>query len=242
MGFGYLLLGYLIAYVISLAVGGFGFGGIAILLGCGLMFMGLSELRRYQNAFLYALWMLLPVSVCALYSTVGALDELFLWQLPIFNETVEKAFEFSSFISSMLLQLAMLYAIRIIAADVGLGSMSTTAIRNMLIVEVYSVLMLVGNMGLQLPKGVANTLALLAMLLNITLVVCNLLLLLACNKNICRKGDEEITPKRSKFNSINRMTDFFEKNRRETADSTRAYAEDALRRRQEKKNKKKKRK
>ncbi len=240
MGFGYLLLGYLIAYVIRLTLGGFGFGGAAVLLGCGILYLGLSELRRYQKAFVYALWMLLPMALCALYSTLGALDALFLWQLPIFGEAVGAVFELLNFLISMLFQLAMLHGIRTIAADVGLGSMSATALRNMLIVAAYSLLMLVGNMGIPFSESVESILALLAMLLNILLVVCNLLLLLACNKNICRKGDEEIAPKRSKFAMINRMTDFFEKNRRETAESTRSYAEDVLRRRRERKNKKRK--
>ena len=44
MGFGYLLLGYLVTFVLYLTVQGLGFGGIALLLGYGVMLLGLSEL------------------------------------------------------------------------------------------------------------------------------------------------------------------------------------------------------
>ncbi len=238
MGFGYLLFGYLVAHVLNLTVSGLGFGGVAVIVGAALMLLGLQELRRYQADFLWAEILLLPMLICALYSAAEALNLLFLWQLPIFDARVSGIFDILSFAATVLFNLAMLYGIRSIARSVELGSMVLSAVRNMCFVGVYAVLMLVGNLPIAIPEAIKGGLALFTVLLNIAWVICNLLLLLSCNKNICRKGDEEVTPKRSRFGFINRMQDTFERTRRETAESTRAYTEERLRKRREKRNKK----
>ncbi len=238
MGFGYLLIGYLVAHVLNLTARGLGFGGVAILVGAALMLLGLQELRRYQSDFVWAEILLIPVFVCGLYSTVESLDRLFMWQLPIFAVRVSGIFDILSFASIVLFNLALLYGIRCIAQNVGLGSMALSAVRNMLFVGVYAVLMLIGNLPIPFSEALESGLALFTLLLNIAWIICNLLLLLSCNKNICRKGDEEVAPRRSRFAFLNRMQDTFERTRRETADSTRAYTEERLRKRREKKNKK----
>ena len=50
MGFGYLFLGYLVSFVISLTLKQLDVGGLAYLLGFALMLRGLLELERYQRA------------------------------------------------------------------------------------------------------------------------------------------------------------------------------------------------
>ena len=54
MGFGFLLIGYLVAFVLSMTMERLSFGGAAYLIGYLLMFRGLLELERYQRAFSYA--------------------------------------------------------------------------------------------------------------------------------------------------------------------------------------------
>ncbi len=233
MGFGYLLLGYLISHVLHLTVAGLGFGGAAQLVGYAVMYLGLRELTRYQDAFRWSSLLLLPLSLCGLYSTVAALDELFLWQLPLFAEATGNAVELAAFICTAVFDLALLYAIRMIAREVELSSMTVSAVRNMIVVMAHTILMLIGNLSKLIPESVISVLGLFAVLLNISRVILNLLLLLACNKNICRKGDEEVKPKPSRLKWINRMQDSYERKKQETADSNRAYAEELVRRRQE---------
>ena len=50
MGFGYLLLGYLISFLIYLTVQALGVGSLALLAGYLLMLYGLATLCKYHNA------------------------------------------------------------------------------------------------------------------------------------------------------------------------------------------------
>lgn len=242
MGFGYLLIGYLISYVLSLTVSGLGFGGLALLLGYAVMLMGLRELEHFEPMFAWSKWLLIPMAAFAVFDTATALDKLFLWQLPIFSEAIVSICNIASFALSMIFHFALLSAIRTISTSVGIASMAVSAVRNTVFIGMYAVVTCVANLPLELSEDVTNILSFAALLLNIVWVACNLLLLLACNKNICRKGDEEQTPRRSRLKWFNKIDDIYEKNKQNTIDSTREYAEEVLRRRQAEREKKKKRK
>ena len=53
MGFGLLLIGYMFAFVAGAGMGNYLFAGM--LIGGFLMYLGLSELRKYSPAFIFAL-------------------------------------------------------------------------------------------------------------------------------------------------------------------------------------------
>ncbi len=243
MGFGYLLIGYLVSNILYLILTGMGFGGIGLLLGYALMLMGLTELCRYQGSFIWAKWLLLPLALCAIYDGAASIilmlgsNATLTGFAAFFSYT--KAVGTVNFVFTVLFNLALLYAIRMIAEDVGLHSKAVSALRNMVIVGAYALLTVCGFLTF-LPDGVRRTVTFIAMFLNLAWIFCNLVLLLSCNKDICRKGDEEVTPKRSRFEIFNRMSDTFARTRKETADSTREYTEEVLRRRKEKQAKKNK--
>ena len=50
MGFGYLLLGYVVTYLISITAGSMGVGSLALLIGAALMFWGLRELCNFSTS------------------------------------------------------------------------------------------------------------------------------------------------------------------------------------------------
>lgn len=244
MGFGYLLIGYLITFVLYMTFNGLGFGGLALLLGYALMFMGLSELNRYNRAFVWAKWVLVPAFPIALYDLAQSLADQFLWSSPIFASPVAGVVEWVNFLILITFNIAMLYGIRMIAQSVGIGHMATAALRNSVFVGFYALIYLVGNMPLSAMESARPYLGLAVTLTNLLWVVFNLILLLACNKNICRAGEEDVPPKRSRFAWVNRMGDAYERNRQKAIDNTTREAEEALRRRRErreaKKHKKKK--
>ena len=242
MGFGYLLIGYLITHVIYLTLNGLGFGGLALLLGYAVMLMGLRELTHFQRSFAGAKWMLLPMALIALLDTAASLDALLLWGLPIFSAEVTAVFDTVAFALNVLFNVMLLYAVRMISSEVGIGSMSTAAIRNIVFVCIHAIVATVAMLPIGLPDETKQMLSFASMLLNVVWVVCNLLLLLACNKNICRQGDEDQAPRRSRLKWFNKIDDIYEKNKQSTIDSTREYAEDVLRRRQAEREKKRKRK
>ncbi len=230
MGFGYLLIGYLITFVIKVTVSSLGFGGLALLVGYGVMLYGLSQLRLYHRAFVWSEWILLPLMLTAVYDQLKSLCDLFLWELPLINAVTNSIFEWVTFALVIVFHFALLYAIRMIAGDVGLLHIATKAIRNMILMGLYAVLMVVYYLS---GGEVTKYLLLSVNLFKVVWVICNLLLLLSCNKNICRAGDEDQPAKRSRFEWINRVGDTYEKNRQKAIDNTRREAEEVLRRRQE---------
>lgn len=231
MGFGYLLIGYLITFVIKITVSGLGFGGLTLLVGYAVMLYGLMQLRLYHRAFAWSEWILLPLMLTAVYDQLKSLCELFLWDLPFVNAVTNSVFEWVTFALIIIFHFALLYAIRMIAGEVELLHVATKAIRNMIIVGLYAVL--TGAYYLTAGSDAAKYLSFSVVLLNFVSVICNLLLLLSCNKNICREGDEDQPPKPSRFELINRLGDAYEKNRQKAIDNTRREAEEVLRRRQE---------
>ena len=231
MGFGYLLIGYLISFVIKLTVSNLGFGGVALLVGYGVMLYGLMQLRLYHRAFVWSEWIILPLAITALYEQLQSLCDMFLWQIPFVNTVTDAVFEWVTFALIMVFHFALLYAIRMIAGEVGLLHIATKAIRNMILMGLYAAV----TVAYYLSNGgeLGKYLSLSVVLMNVAWVVCNLLLLLSCNKNICRAGDEDQPGKRSRFEWINRVGDAYEMNRQKAIDNTRREAEEVLRRRQE---------
>ena len=238
MGFGYLLLGYLVSFVLSLSVDRLGLGGLAELLGYAMMLYGLLELQRYQRAFVPAKWLTLPALVCAVVRLVEAVDELFLWDLPLFGDTPMLVLGWLEALVAVVFQLAMLYGIRMIATDVELKHVATKALRNMLFVGMYGVL----YAAAQLPSAWIGTVAVYLqwplLLLQIVCIALNLLLLLSCNKNICAAGDEDQPRRPSRFGFINRMNETYERNRQQNAERAKRDAQELVRRRRERKKKK----
>lgn len=244
MGFGYLLIGYLVTFVLYLTVNALGFGGLALLLGYALMFMGLSELSRYHRSFSYAKWILVPAFPIALYELVAALAEQLLWNAPIFAEPIAGVIEWINFFILVTFNLAMLLGIRMIAQDVGLSHIATAGVRNSFFVGIYALLYIVGNLPVAAIDAARPYLSVAVTFCNLLWVLLNLFLLLSCNKNICRAGDEDQPAKPSRFAWINRIGNAYERNRQKAIDNTTREAEEVLRRRrarrEAKKNKKKK--
>ncbi len=100
--------------------------------------------------------------------------------------------------------------------------------------------MLYISQNLGLSDAVKGYVVLFTNLFNLIWIIFNLVLLLGCTKGICQAGDEEITPKRSRFEWVNRIGDAYEKTHEKMNEQARADGEAFMRRRQEKKKKKKK--
>ena len=241
MGFGYLFIGYLLAFLLQSTLAGLGWGAVALLLGYGVMLGGLLMLQRFHDSFSWAKWMLVPMTVAALYDLLSSFDDLFLWNLPIFEGGWTIAYQWITLTLITLFNFALLYAIAQLAREVELGHIATKAIRNMIFVGLFALLQAIAT--LPIPETVKHYLALPIVALDLVWIICNLLLLVSCAKNICPAGDEDQPAKPYRWEFLNRMGDTYAKNRQRTIDDAKAQAEAYLRRRQEKqaaKNQKKK--
>ncbi len=233
MGFGYLTIGYLTASLLYLTAQALGVGSLASIAGYALMFYGLSTLHRYHKAFLPARFLALACAVLSVYDVIVDAAELFLFDLPILQEPIQLAMHWSGFCTEILLLLATLWAVRALSTLVGLGSLSAAALRDMIFVGLYAVLYLLCN--LPLFVSARSYLVLSMQLCQLAVIVFVLLLFLQCTKNICPAGDEEVTPRRSRFSFVNRLTDAYDRTHERMTEQARADGAEFQRRREEKK-------
>ncbi len=208
MGFGHLLLGYLVTYVISITAGAIGIGSLALMGGAALMFWGIRNLCSFNTSFIPAKW--LTVGVFAL--GVFRLWQDFFSAWVTTNASVDivltTILTWASFAITLLFHFALLYAIRVLALEVGLNKLSSHAMYNTVGVGIWGVLFLLCNM----PNTGKELLPYLSMsmgLFNLVYLISDIVLLLRCAKNICAEGDEEVAPKPSRFAWLNRLNESY---------------------------------
>lgn len=238
MGFGYLLIGYLITFVIHMTLEALGLGSLALLVGYGTMMLGLFQLNRYHSAFAYAKWMLPVLMLTAVYDGIASLSENMLLELSFINAAVGEAVGWVTFVTVILYHFALLYAIRALAEEVELPVLRVKTMRNMLIVGLYAVIYLLAELPL-FGETVRAYLLYPAVLLQLAWILFNLLLLLQCAKDICPEGEEDPAPKRYRWNLLNRIGDAYESNRQRSIDRVTREAEERLAKRRAEREKKK---
>ena len=239
MGFGYLLLGYLTAFLLKLTANGIGIGAAALVLGYALMAVGLFKLRLFHRSFTFALWSLLPLSLLAVYEFAKMLCDLLLWEPVWINGTVTNVISWLTLFFILLFHATLLAAIRGIAMDVGLPKLAAAAVRNLLFFGLYTVFYVLIRIPAAGLDHARPYLILCATIVNVTCLFLNLLLLLSCMKNICPAGEDEPPKHRYKWNFLNRLGDKYAEMQKRAADTQRREMEERLLRRQEKKERKK---
>jgi hypothetical protein len=164
---------------------------------------------------------------------------MFYWNLPIFTPTVQEIVTTVNDTLMLVFLCAMLFGIRMLSREVELLHIDTKALRNMIFVAMYALLYFVAHLPSAWVGSIVGYVEYAQKLVWIVLVVCNLLLLLSCNKNICPAGDEDQPPRRSRFGFINRMNDAYDNVHQKNIDNAKRDAEEFVRRRREKKEQKK---
>ncbi len=208
MGFGVLLLGYFVTYLVSITAGPIGIGSLTLLVGSALMFWGIRNLCRFNLSFVPAKWLTLPVfalGLCRLWQDIA--KAWFVWEGKA-ADIMTTIVMWASFAITLVFHFAMLYAIRVLALEVGLNKLSSHAMYNTLAVGIWGVLFLLCNMP-ALGESLLPYLSISMALFNLVYLISNIILLLRCAKNICAEGDEEVAPKPSRFAWLNRISNTY---------------------------------
>ena len=238
MGFGLLFIGYLLAFLLYLTVQALGFGSLALLGGYALMLYALSKLTRFEPTFAYAKWMLPALLLTGVYRLLFDLSTFFMWSIPIVEGTFLSVAGWVEFFAVAIFQFSLLYGIRTLAMNVELRSIAAASMRDSVVYGIYACLYVLCNVSF--AEGIRKYLTMSTVLFNILWVALILILIVSCAKNICPAGDEEVTPRRSKFEWINRIADTYEQSQKRMRDQARADGEAFRRRHEERKNRKKK--
>ncbi len=249
MGFGQLLIGYTVAYLFSLGLGGlqnYAFAGFII--GYFLCYLGLSKLNKYTPVFNLALIFSIVLTVCAFFETVVAVDNLFALGMGLSSSVVYTVFSYVRFTLDLAFNIALLLGAIDISKRVDYDPTRNMAYRNIVFVAIaYAfeiVRMILTTLNLEAVAPYAGTLAAISVILRLFYILLNVYLWFKSYAFICPAEDIDMKRKKSRFEFINKIHERNDKKEQENMELSRKYLEDKLKKRNEKRasGKKKKKK
>ena len=211
MGFGFLLVGYFTATIMSLN----SFGGVFRVLGCLFICKGSKKLSQYNNSFLLLLYFSLLslifsafvalVDVSAfLYSNLFISVRLFTTDITEILSYLKTAFDF--------LTVALIcFSVRAISKETGAVKTQYTSVRNFVFYCVFFLLQFVVWLGSLTQSQAllefisATALPIWMILVNLICIIPNCVMLFSCYARICDSNDTEMSVKQSRFAFVNRM-------------------------------------
>ncbi len=229
MGFGLLLIGYILAFTAKIGLGPYHFAGMAF--GGFLSFLGLSELKKYSPVFVYSQIINVALILCSFFKTLLWANEGFGLALDFISENITISYQFVEFGVTLLFDLALLYGIADLARRVEHTEIKGKAFRNMIFVGLYYVYQIA------MFSPIANDILMSFLpILHLIYSAINALLIFKCYAMICPEGDEDMPRKPSRFAFVNKMRAEREAREQKAIEETRQYYENRN------KNKKKKKK
>lgn len=194
MGFGWLLVGYFFANVMSL----YSPLSFAMLAGYPMMIMGLWRLTPYHTRFRYAFYGSFVSLPFAIYFSIYAFSQLGFQEIAILNGSFFAVMEWCYFGFSLLFHAMLLYAIAGLTAELGLVALQGNAWRNLIFVGLYY---LVDGFA-RLPISWVNTFrayfSLILILLRLSFLLLNMYLIYKCYRYICPEGEDPSNKRQNK--------------------------------------------
>ena len=199
MGFGYVLIGYIVTFLFSLSNVYF----FADIIGAVLMMIGLSRLSSYGKNFYRAM------QVDIVFLILCFTRALLMMLRVITGEGVlATALTVGIVAVGLVLQFFLFAGIHFLSAEVGLVKEPINAKRSLFLIFTYSVLhILVLVIGPSLSITVGNILALCVFLYGLVAMLFNIFLIHSCYCRICPVGQEHGQRTKSKYEWVNRLNE-----------------------------------
>ena len=159
-----------------------------------------------------------------------------MWRLPFVTPEVTAVVDWVNFAVVLFLHFSVYYAIACLAGEVDLPKTVRGAVFVGSIGVLYAVLYVISRL-----PALGTAAARFSIPLTVYLLfwrICDICLLISCCKNICPEGDEEVAPRKYRWEFLNRTGARFSENFRRAADSARKAREETLRRRQNRRKRK----
>lgn len=236
MGFGLLLIGYLITYIVALNT----YGAAFRLLGYIVIAYAAFKLSEYERKFRLTAYVSAALALLSAISTAQFIcehlyDNMILSSNP-FGGVFATVMPYIDAIGVFALQLVLLLAIKKIARDTEVHNIELNAGRNIFFVSLYFILSVVGYLPLPFKESYARYMGLPLVILYIAWIAFQIGILFSCYARICDESDVEMERKPSRFAFVNKFRAELdakqEKARRESEEYKRAKQE----KRREKKN------
>ena len=237
MGFGLLLIGYVLSFTATVGLGDYLFAGM--LLGGFIMYLGLNELKKYSPVFIYALVLDILYIISAFYESATWVCASFGIEAAIFSQQILVAFDWIEFVIGFIFNIAMLYGIADLSRRVDYSETREKAYRNMffvLIFNIYQVLMLLPIGIFESDKSFFMTIL---VILQVVYSVFNAFLIFKCYAMICPAGDEDMPRKPSRFGFINKFHEKLDEREQDSYEKAKEYLKNNQKTGSKKKKKKK---
>ncbi len=234
MGFGLLLIGYIIGYVAAVGFGTYIFAGT--LIGGFLMFLGLSELRKYAPTFVYAIIADTLLLICSFYGTLLWMETQFGFEIGVAALGLKQFFDWAQIIISFAFNISMLYGIADLSRRVEFPDTRIKAYRNMIFVLLFNILQFTVALPIAALDSSRAGLMVLLLVLQLLYTVVNAVLIFKCYAMICPEGHEDMQRKKSRFEIINKWNKIQDEREEQIIEGTKKYFEDKLQKRSEKLN------
>lgn len=196
MGFGYLLIGYFLAFAFSLASVYVFFD----IIGGAVMLIGLAKLAPHGRNFLRAMWLDVIYALMCLLRVVL----LILGILPPEGIAVT-VLGIGIAVVSLVLQFFILAGIYFLAGQVELDKEQNCARRNILFIILYHLAYVAAYFLTPYMGVAANFVSLAITVFGFVVLFLNLLLIHSCYCRICLKGQEDGVRAPSRFAFVNRF-------------------------------------
>ena len=234
MGFGPLLIGYFITYIVTLGLGNYIFAGM--LIGGFVMFLGLCELRKYAPTFLYAIIADVLLILCSFYEAVEYIDDAFLLGWGLYGGAASGVVAWIELVVYLALNLTLLYGIADLSRRVEYPETRQKAYRNMAFVVLYNLFYLIFNIPNSIFAADLGFFMTLLLIFQLIYAFFNVALMFKCYAMICPEGEEDMARKPSRFEFINKLREKQDEREQAAIESTKAYLEKKIEQRNKKKN------
>ncbi|MBQ9161695.1 MAG: hypothetical protein IJX74_00325 [Clostridia bacterium] len=233
MGFGLLLCGYFVLFMMSFGMGEYSFA--ALLIGGFISFNATVKLKDYCPSFTWTAVMSALYFLFGLWGAVSFVNDMLLLDLPIFGGVAKSAADYVKFGLELAYHLCMLYSVFELSGQLGVKKIRSRALFEMIFMSALGVFQLLiyaipslANVENQMPTKFL-------ILFTLVAYIINLFVLYSCYNNICPEGEEmgkERKPSRFKF--INNIREKMEEKEARAVRESLEY----IKEKQEKKNKK----
>lgn len=238
MGFGLLLIGYVFAFTAAVGLGDYIFAGM--LIGGSIMYLGLSELKKYSPVFIYAFILDIFLILCAFFKAMVWVDVQLALGLGIDSPMLLTIFDWVEFAINLLFNIAMLYGIADISRRVDYPETKGRSYRNMIFVVLFNVYQLFMAMPIKAIEEDKSFFMTLLVILQLIYSVLNTFLIFKCYAMICPQGQEDMPRKPSRFAFINKFHEKLDQREQEAYENAKSYLENNKKNNNTKKKKKKK--
>jgi uncharacterized membrane protein len=232
MGFGLLFIGYFLHYLLGLNQ----LITFTTLIGCVLMYVGLSSLSLYCHTFNFARYTTFALALTAFYRTAEGITELFPVTISFVNDAIGYYVSLLELMVTVVFHVFLAIAIKEICLRTGVQKTAVRAMTNLVAVVLYELLWFSYSTAQQrssmMPASVeqrsfSGMLYGFTMLMKLIWIFSNLTLIGSCYRRICPAGQEAADAKRAKkpsrFAFVNRVRERYQASEEKAIREDRAY-------------------